>query len=78
MTTLEKAARAVQDEIGKIGLELRGPIHAVVVRAVLRSIRDPDGRMQRAFWQEMGDGASFSDGVRGYQAMIDAILAEGK
>lgn len=84
MTPLERAARALQDEIGgnfheTVDDELAAHLFRQGARAVLTAIREPSEGMLVA-----GERGGFGDPYYGgdqladsYRSMIDAALSEG-
>lgn len=83
MTPLERAARALVDnyplDSGESPLSWQDVLP--VVRAVIKAIREPSEAMKRigtAVTRGAGDDKYWADGVGAYEAMIDALLEEGR
>lgn len=87
MTPLERAARAVREQIAfeqdeddgdRFMVEggLRGhEFFNEIARALIEAIREPSEAMIKAAWSEASEGG---DPPEIYAAMIDALLKEGR
>jgi hypothetical protein len=88
MTPLERAARALcrlddHPENARLDGQSLWRDYIPEVRAVLTAVRDPSDKMQdaayRMEWSTGGDGdAADANAINVWQAMIDAILKEGR